>query len=190
MARKKRSFVEQGRAEMHDFVIKAIDDLLSVLDSKIEFPVDKEGRIKEEKMFAVVQSREQVYRSACELMDEIDIDDSTDQAYKNKIIQGLETTWHELTAVATKDIGEYKESLEELLLRRESLSEEEKKQKARESVTDDRLTSISKAKVLAVKVSYQILDRISMLEDPEGANDDILKNAEAPNIAEKYIENN
>ena len=31
----KRDFVEQGREEMHDFVIKAIDDLLEILNSKI-----------------------------------------------------------------------------------------------------------------------------------------------------------
>lgn len=190
MAKQRKTFVEQGREEMEDFVIKAIDDLLAILDSKIEFPIDSEGYIQEHKMFQVVQSREQVYKSVCELMDEIKIDDSKDQSYKNKIIKGLETTWHELTKVATKDIGEYKVSLDELLLIDVRLTDEEKKQKARESVTDDRLTSISKAKVLSVRVSYQILDRISLLEDPDGANDEILKNSTAPNIAEKYVENN
>ncbi len=190
MAKKRKGFVEQGREEMHDFVVKAIDDLLAVLDSKIEFPVDKDGYVLEHKMFAVVQAREQVYRSAGELMDEIKIEDSNDQAYKNKIIQGLKTTWHELTAVATRDIGELKYSLDEILSNVDrSLSEEEKKQRARESVTDDRLTSISKAKVLSVKLSYQILDRIALLEDPDAANEEILKNSEAINIAEKYVEN-
>jgi len=190
MAKQRKTFVEQGREEMEDFVIKAIDDLLKILDSEIVFPFDKDGYIQEHKMFPVVQSREQVYKSACELMDEIKIDDSKDQSYKNKIIKGLETTWHELTKIATKDIGEYKANSSEELMSNRNLSEEEKKQKARESVTDDRLTSISKAKVLSVRVSYQILDRISLLEDPDGANDEILKNSTAPNIAEKYVENN
>jgi len=190
MAKQRKTFVEKGREEMHDFVVKAIDDLLAVLDSKIEFPTDKDGYVLEHKMFQVVQSREQVYKSACELIDEINLDDKKDQAYKNKIIKGLETTWHELTKVATRNIGEYKaNSLEEIIMDRD-LTDEEKRQKARESVTDDRLTSVSKAKALSIRVSYQILDRISLLEDPDGANDEILKNSLAPNIAEKYVENN
>lgn len=190
MAKQRKGFVEQGRYDMHDFVVKAIDDLLAVLDSKIEFPVDNDGYVLEHKMFAVVQAREQVYRSAGELMDEIKIEDSNDQAYKNKIIQGLKTTWRELTAIATRDIGELKYSLEEIMSNMDrKLSDEEKKQRARESVTDDRLTSISKAKVLSVKLSYQILDRIALLENPDAANEEILKNSEAINIAEKYVEN-
>ena len=43
----KRDFVEQGREEMHDFVVKAINDLLSILDSKIEYPTNKGGAVLE-----------------------------------------------------------------------------------------------------------------------------------------------
>ena len=54
---------------------------------------------------------------------------------------------------------------------------------------DDRLSSIAQAKELSAKVAFQILDRISLLEDPEGANDEILRNSQTPNIIEKYVEN-
>ena len=122
----KRDFVEQGREEMHDFVVKAINDLLAILDSKIEYPTNKDGAVLEHKLFAVVQSREQVFKSATSLMDLIKLDESSDQKYKNKVIEGLKTTWHELTILTTRDIGEYNPSSEELLSNDyKELSEEE-----------------------------------------------------------------
>ena len=186
----KRDFVEQGREEMHDFVVKAINDLLAILDSKIEYPTNKDGAVLEHKLFAVVQSREQVFKSATSLMDLIKLDESSDQKYKNKVIEGLKTTWHELTILTTRDIGEYNPSLEELLSNDyKELSEEERKQKARESITDDYLSSISKAKELSAKVAYQILDRIEKLENPDKVSEEIIKNAQSSNILMKFVEN-
>ena len=179
----KRDFVEQGREEMHDFVVKAINDLLAILDSKIEYPTNKDGAVLEHKLFAVVQSREQVFKSATSLMDLIKLDESSDQRYKNKVIEGLKTTWHELTILTTRDIGEYNPSSEELHSENyKELSEEERKQKARESITDDYLSSISKAKELSAKVAYQILDRIEKLENPDKINEEILRNSQGSNI--------
>ena len=186
----KRDFVEQGREEMHDFVVKAINDLLAILDSKIEYPTNKDCAVLEHKLFAVVQSREQVFKSATSLMDLIKLDESSDQKYKNKVIEGLKTTWHELTILTTRDIGEYNPSLEELLSKDyKELSEEERKQKARESITDDYLSSISKAKELSAKVAYQILDRIEKLENPDKISEEIIKNAQSSNILMKFVEN-
>lgn len=186
----KRDFVEQGREEMHDFVVKAINDLLAILDSKIEYPTNKDGAVLEHKLFAVVQSREQVFKSATSLMDLIKLDESSDQRYKNKVIEGLKTTWHELTILTTRDIGEYNPSLEELNSENyKELSEEERKQKARESITDDYLSSISKAKELSAKVAYQILDRIEKLENPDKINEEILRNSQGSNIIEEFVEN-
>ena len=186
----KRDFVEQGREEMHDFVVKAINDLLAILDSKIEYPTNKDGAVLEHKLFAVVQSREQVFKSATSLMDLIKLDESSDQKYKNKVIEGLKTTWHELTILTTRDIGEYNPSSEELLSNDyKELSEEERKQKARESITDDYLSSISKAKELSAKVAYQILDRIEKLENPDKVSEEIIKNAQSSNILMKSVEN-
>ena len=186
----KRDFVEQGREEMHDFVVKAINDLLAILDSKIEYPTNKDGAVLEHKLFAVVQSREQVFKSATSLMDLIKLDESSDQKYKNKVIEGLKTTWHELTILTTRDIGEYNPSSEELNSENyKELSEEERKQKARESITDDYLSSISKAKELSAKVAYQILDRIEKLENPDKISEEIIKNAQSSNTLMKFVEN-
>ena len=186
----KRDFVEQGREEMHEFVIKAIDDLLAVLDSKIEYPTNKDGAVLEHKLFAVVQSREQVFKSATSLMDLIKLDESNDQKYKNKVIEGLKTTWHELTILTTRDIGEYNPSLEEILSSEyRELSESERKQKARESVTDDYFSSISKAKELSAKLAFQILDRIEKLENPDKINEELLRNSQGNNIIEEFVEN-
>lgn len=184
----KGDFVKQGRVEMRDFVIKAIDDLLDVLDSAVEYPCDKEGRIVYTKLYPIVQSREQVWLSCTELMDMADIDNTSDKTYLEKITKGFETTWHEMTKIVCMDIGEYVPSLEELSLGI-NLSEEQKKQLARESVTDDRLSSISKAKVLAAKLSYQILDRIERLNNPEAVREEESNNAQSSSFIEKYAEN-
>lgn len=185
----KRDFVTQGKEEMHDFVIKAIDDLLAILNSKIEYPTDKNGGVLEHKLFAVVQSREQVYKSATALMDLINLNDSNDQKYKNKVIEGLKTTWHELTIITTRNIGNYDAMAVTELMMGNALSEEEKKQLARESVTDDYMSSISKAKELSAKLAYQILDRIEVLENPDKVNEDIINNSMSSNIIEQFVEN-
>ena len=184
----KENFVKQGKSEMHDFVTKAIDDLLDILDSKVTFPTDSNGGILYAKLFSVVQAREQVWLSTTELMDMAEIDRTTNKAYLDKIIQGFKTTWHEMTKIVCMDIGDYNPSLTELLIGQEP-TEEEKKAIARMSVTDDRLTSISKAKVLAAKLSYLILDRIEMLENPDAINEELIKNSQSANIIEKFTEN-
>ena len=86
------------------------------------------------------------------------------------------------------DIGEYVPSMDKLLGDKQ-LSEENIKQLARESVTDDRLSSISKAKVLAAKLSYQILDRIEKMNNPEAIQVEELNNAQSSSVIEKYAEN-
>lgn len=176
----KTNFVKQGKEEMNEFVIKAITDLLKVLDSRVVFPTDMYGVVQEHKLLAVVKSREQVYKSTMSLVDLIQIDNSV---FLNQIIRGLKTTWHELTKITTRNIGGYS------AIDDEYASVEIKEQLARESVEDDRLSSIAQAKELSAKVAFQILDRISLLEDPEGANDEILRSSQTPNIIEKYVEN-
>ena len=173
---------------MHDFVRKAIDDLLDILDSAVEFPKDKNGGILYNKLFAIVQSREQVWLSTTELMDMAEIDRTINKTYLNKILEGFKTTWREMTNIVSMDVGEYAPSLSEIMTRRE-LSEDEIRQLARESVTDDKLSSISKAKVLAAKLSYQILDRIEKLTNPDAINEEKINNAQSSSLIEKYAEN-
>lgn len=190
-----RDFVKQGREEMYGFVTKAIKDLLEKLDSKIKLPTNKDGEM-ENKLYAVVQSREEVYRSACELMDLISLEDSEDQEFKDKIIRGLKTTWHELTKIVTRNIGisdvlsleEWVNSDDSENIDRVRMNSDEIKKHAMEQVTDDVMTSIAKAKYLASKVSFQILDRIEMLENPDAINDKI-KETQTTSIIERYVEN-
>ena len=173
-------FVEQGKKDMPDFIIKAIDDHLDILNSKVEFPYDKEGRVIYNKLFAIVQSRENVWMGTTELMDMAEIDRTSNKNYLKKIESGFETTWHEMTKIVCMPIGEYVPSTHE------ELSNEEIKKLARETVTDDRLSSISKAKVLAAKLSYQILDRLELLRNPDKVNESKMSNESAGSIIERY----
>lgn len=173
---KNKTFVEQGRADMRDFIIKAIDDLLEVLDSPINFPRNMHGDVMEHKLLAVVKSREQVFVSASILMDLAEIDKSNNTSYKNKIVKGLKTTWHELTKITTRNIG--------------GLSEiEEVEMSGREIVSDDYMTSVAKSKEVSAKLSLSILDRIEMLEEPDKVNTQKLDSEKIPSIAEYYVKN-
>lgn len=182
----KRDFVENGKKEMNDFVIKAIDDLLKVLNSKIEYPKNLYGVIMEHKLISCVKAREQIYIDLCDLMDKINIDNA-DKKYKNKIIEGLETTWHELTKITVWDIGNYEFGVN---ANNESfINEEEKKKMAMESVADNIKASVSSAKKLSAILAYQILDRIEKLENPDKINEEILRNSQGSNIIEEFVEN-
>jgi hypothetical protein len=162
-------FVKQGKADMVEYVKKAIRDLLKVLNEPIVYPLDINGAIQEHKLLLVVKSREQVYKSTMEMIELINIDN---QVFINEIISGLKNTWRELTNITTRNIGscnmgEYESS----------------------DIADNYLSSIAQAKELSARVSFQILDRINILEDPESANDEILRNIQVPNIVERYTEN-
>lgn len=58
-----------------------------------------------------------------------------------------------------------------------------------ESVADNIRASVSQAKNLSAKVAYKIIDRIALLNDPEKAQKEILKNKTSSNIAINYAEN-
>ena len=123
--------------------------------------------------------------------------------YNIKIIKEFEVGEHKLPFLFSLDkikafkndvvmvdsscVGKYKS--DKLSNDYKELSEEERKQKARESITDDYLSSISKAKELSAKVAYQILDRIEKLENPDKVSEEIIKNAQSSNILMKFVEN-
>lgn len=177
-------FIKQAKKDMPDFIKKAIDDLLEILDSEIIFPTDSKGNVQEGKLLKVVQSREQVYISVTNMMDIINIDASNDKVYKKKIISGMITTWHELTKVISRNIG-YIDPLAETVLG-ESMSLEDRKKSERESVSDDYLSSVAKSKEIASDLAKKIIDRIALLDDPDAVNDDKLKNTSIDNIIEQY----
>lgn len=169
----KSKFVTEGKAKLNGSVMKAIDDLLDILNSKIVFPTDKFGNIQEHKILPIVKSREQVFVSASNLMDLVNIDN---RDFMDRILKGLKTTWKELTYLVERDIGEDGYAMDE----------EDELIKTQYSVTDNYLSSVAQAKELAAMVAYKILDRIYMLEDPESANEEILKNQITSSIIERY----
>ncbi|MDY3443419.1 hypothetical protein JZ968_06510 [Riemerella anatipestifer] len=170
----KSTFVIEGKRKMNGYVMKAIEDLLDILDSPIVFPTDKFGNIQEHKILPIVKSREQVFVSASNLMDLIKIDN---RSFIDRILEGLKTTWEELTLLVERDIGE------EL----RGVGKDGDVVKMRDdSVSDNYLSSVAQAKELAAIVAFKILDRIYLLEDPEAANEEILKNQQTSNIIERY----
>lgn len=181
------AFIKQAKKDMPDFIKKAIDDLLGILDSAIIFPTDGKGNVQEGKLLKVVQSREQVYISVCNLMDIINIDKSNDKSYKKKVINGMVTTWHALTEVITRNVG-YVDPLTEIM-NDGKMSEEEKRRHERESISDDYLSSVAKSKEIASSLAQKIIDRIALLDDPEAVNDEKLKNISIENIVEQYAKN-
>lgn len=186
----KGDFIKNAKSDMRDYVIKAINDQLAILDSKIEPPRNVQGEIMENKLISCVTARESIYNDVCHLMDLIGITNSRDQNYKNKIIKGLKTTWEELTKITVWDIGNYEfgqKSNEED--DDTSISESDKKQFALENVADNIRASVSSAKRQAAQLCYKILDRIELLENPEKAKEEILNKKNVASIIERYAEN-
>jgi hypothetical protein len=177
-------FIIQAKKDMPDFIKKAIDDLLEILDSEIIFPTDSKGNVQEGKLLKVVQSREQVYLSVSNMMDMINIDKSNDKIYKKKVINGMVTTWHELTKVITRNVG-YIDPLTELMSDGH-MTDEDKKRYERESVSDDYLSSVAKSKEIASNLAKIILERIASLDDPESVNNEKQEKYQLPTIAERY----
>lgn len=189
---KQNNFVTSGRRQMNGFMTKSIDDLLAILDSKIVFPKDNNGDIVWNKLYPVVASRDQVWNSTTELMDMAEIDRSSNKAYKDKIVKGFKTTWGEMVNIMQMNIGSVNYS--ELNTDEDDdpnplnvYSDDEFRSASRLSVTDDKVSSVAKAKVLAAKLAYQILNRIDSIENPEKVNEESLKqNMMSASIAERY----
>ena len=99
-----KDFVSTGKYELDRNTIKAINDLLSVLDYNIIYPTNKEGEINETRLLAVVKSRGQVYNSFVKLADKIGLDRSTNTDLKSRVIKGLKTTFKEMNEIIIRDI--------------------------------------------------------------------------------------
>ncbi|HAY3553741.1 hypothetical protein [Elizabethkingia meningoseptica] len=183
---KRQSFTEQAKSEMPSFIKKAIDDLLDVMDSNIVYPKNKNGQVLETKLLTIVKAREDVYNELCGLMDLISIDKSSDTKYKSKIIQGLKTTWHELTRITCRSIGgestvdftnytQYDEPEEDL----ECYG-------SRQLTSDDNLSSIAKSKGLSARVATKIIERLELLEDKESVQRQKIENKKIGGIPERF----
>ena len=168
----KEDFVKKGKEEMHDFVEKAIEDLLAVLDSNIVYPRNMEGMVIEQRLLAVVKSREQVYVSAMNLIDLIDIGSAK---FLGRIIAGLKTTWHELTKITTRNIG--------------GVSNEEKQMSDSHNIEDNFMSAIAQSKELSAKLAFNILERIEKLEMSDEEKTKMMAERYVANTVERYAEN-
>lgn len=182
----KKSFATLKKAEMPTLIIKAIEDLLGVMKSPIVYPTDQWGYVQENKLLSVVKAREDVYVNMTNLMNLIEIENET---FKQDIIEGLKNTWEEMTIITTRNIGNYDFGVVMKDENGRPLSEEEKKEKAREMIEDNYLSNISKAKYLSAQVAYQILERIEELENPEELMNEKINKQSIGVIAELYAEN-
>lgn len=182
-----KDFISQAKLDMPEFIRKAIDDLLEVLNSPIVYPTNfRTGLVNESRLYIVVKSREQVYLSVCELMELIEIDQSNDVEYKEKIIEGLKTTWHEMTAITTRNIGYIDPFSQDEYGK--MMTEEERKQLERESVSDDYMASIAQSKEVSAKIAKKIIERIALLENPDAINEEKLEKQAITSIVELYAD--
>ena len=182
---KNSTFTDMAKADMPKHIRKAIDDLLEVLDSEIVYPRDKFGEVVEFRLLKVVQSREQVVKSIFSLMDMVQIDKTTDNNYKNKLVNGFKTTWKELVKITIRNIGGIVE-IDDKFVNENDDESILKESDFKASISDDYLSVISKSKEISAQICMQIMQRVATLENPEQANKDILEGIRESNIAESY----
>lgn len=176
-------FVKKGKEILRKNTVKAIHDLLGVLDSEIIFPKNKDLTINEGRLLAVVKSRGQAYNTAVKLSDEIELDRSNDTNLKAMFIRGLKTTFNEMNKIIIRDIrGEY------LIDVQDEADEEIEDVFKSGSISDDYISLLSKTKEEAYMLNKQILQRITMLEDPDAVNQEKLDNIKAGSIIEMYAD--
>lgn len=180
---KAADFVKKGKVTLYKNTLKAIHDLLGVLDSEIIYPKNKDKSINESRLLAVVKSRGEAYNTAISLADEIELDRSTDTNLKNKFINGLKTTFDEMNKIIIRDIR----STEEMTINDEADAEIAEAFQTT-NVTDDYIALLSKTKKEAYLLNKQILERISLLDDPDTINREKLDNIKATSIAELYAD--
>lgn len=166
-----KGFTDKAREEMPSIIRKGIDNLLSVLNSRISYPTTKSGCVDEPKLLAVVKSREEVYKEICRLMDLINIDKSNDSKYKGEIIKGLKTTWGELKNITIRPIG--------------NLDEEEEDNDSY-NLSDDKITPIAKSIGLSASLASEIIERIELLENKEMVHRRKIDNQKIGSIAERF----
>ena len=169
-----------AETQMPKYIKKSIDDLLDVMNSDIIYPTDRMGGVIEHRLLKVVQSREQVCKSIFKLMDFIEIDQSDDKVYKEKLIIGFKKTWEQLVAITIRDIPREAFTITE--------DEDEEDASIAYASSDDHLSNIAKSKEVSAEIARNIMKRISALEDPEAEDKKKLEELDTVNIIEMYAE--
>lgn len=153
-------FVKSKEDELPDNIRKAIDNMVKRMNDKIKYPKDKNDEVKADKTYKVVRSRGKLFDASKSLMDLIGVNNSNDDYLKAQIISGLQNTYNELQEVITDAIPY--------------------------NVSDDYIASITDAIELAAKLSKNILLQISLLEDKDAINKQIVESKNTGTIAEHY----
>ncbi|MGK6342846.1 hypothetical protein ACMGDK_11440 [Chryseobacterium sp. DT-3] len=186
---KSDNFIKNGKCILEKNTVKAIHDLLGVLDSEVEYPMNRDKlSINETRLLSVVKSRGQAYNTAVKLADEIGLDRSRDVNLKSKFIKGLKTTFNEMNKIIIRDIRKEEEVFQ--------INDEADQEIAdvlgkgtNPDLSDDYIASIAKTKEEAYFLNKQILERIGLLENPEEVMREKLENIKSVSIAELYVEN-
>ena len=176
----KTEFSQMAETQMPKYIKKSIDSLLDVMNSEIVYPTDKLGSVIEHRLLKVVLSREQVCKSIFKLMDFVEIDQSDDELYKEKLIKGFKKTWQEVVAITIREIPREIFTLD---------SEDDDKEVELNNVsTDDHLSNIAKSKEVSAEIAMSLMKRISALENPEAEDKKKLEELDTVNIIEMYAE--
>ena len=178
----KTEFSQMAETQMPKYIKKSIDDLLDVMNSDIIYPTDRDGSVIEHRLLKVVQSREQVCKSIFKLMDFVEINQSNDDIYKEKLIIGFKKTWEQLVAITIRDIPR------EAFTVTEDEDEDEDDAQMNYASSDDHLSNIAKSKEVSAEIAMSIMKRISSLENPEMENKRRLDELNTVNIIEMYAE--
>lgn len=180
---KKSSFADQKKSQINKAIEFAINEHLSVLNSDIVLP-QKNGNVNDLRLLATVISRDTVYNNLIDFLDDQEIDPSVKDRSQSKIISGLKKTMDELISkIILRPMKPYQSGNSKKS--DNSIAEDEEQSEKSDDIISSVSNSVKKAKDLVILINK----RIATMEDPDVANEEILKNSDAINIAEKYVEN-
>lgn len=172
-------YVERKKEEFKEGILRNIDEHLKILNSRIILP-RKNGEVQETRLLAVVKSREKVHTNLYKFIDLAGIDRDADDKLKNSIVSGLINSYEELDFLFLRSMR-----MEDVLTNGEYEDEPVDYEEAVET-SDDIISSISDSKVMAGEIMTKILERITLIEDPEKSNREKLEETEVVSITELY----
>lgn len=165
------------KKDIKDAILIAVDNHLMILDSKIIYPLKKDGSVNETRLLAMVKSREKVYTNLVAMIDAVDLDRNNNPKLRDNIIRGMKTTFNELIEVVRRPMRNIAEV------------ENEDGDTDLELVgsSDDIISSMSDSIKTASDLLKLINDRIAMLENPDAINEEVLNKRKIPSIPERYV---
>lgn len=176
-------FVDDKKLEFQEGLLHNIEEHLKILNSKIVLPT-KQGVIQETRLLATVKSREKVHSNLYKFIDMAGVDQNSNAILKEKIISGLKNSYEELDCLFLRPMR-----TEEVFGNGNGNGdndEDEYEDEKTGETSDDIISSISDSKIMAGEIMNKILERITMIDDPDKVNRDKLEKVEIKSIAEQY----